>query len=124
VSLVACDANQAHFREGAFDLVVGRSVLHHLLDYAGTLRQCCSVLTPGGVAVFYEPVLEGKTFTTFFMGLMLRVDEAAGGEDRLTEDERQRIRKQIRHQMKSTFLPQDRRHFQSWRTSTSSRSTR
>jgi hypothetical protein len=51
---------------------------------------------------------QGKTFTTFFMSLMLRVDEAAGDGDRLTDDERQRIRKQIRHQMKSTFLPQDR----------------
>jgi ubiquinone/menaquinone biosynthesis C-methylase UbiE/uncharacterized protein YbaR (Trm112 family) len=108
VSLVACDANEVHFREGAFDLVLGRSVLHHLLDYADTLRQCWSVLTPGGVALFYEPVLEGKTFTTFFMSLMLRVDEAAGDGDRLTDDERQQIRKQIRHQMQSTFLPQDR----------------
>ncbi|MFM8238288.1 MAG: class I SAM-dependent methyltransferase [Actinomycetota bacterium] len=108
LSFVVSDANRPHFREGSFDVVIGRSVLHHLLDYPDTLRQCFTVLQPGGAAVFYEPVLEGKTITTLFMSLMLRADEIAGGSERLTDAERSLIERQIRHQMKSTFLPQDR----------------
>jgi ubiquinone/menaquinone biosynthesis C-methylase UbiE/uncharacterized protein YbaR (Trm112 family) len=107
VSLVACDANERNFRSEAFDLVVGRSVLHHLLDYQETLAQCCSALQPGGAAVFYEPVLEGKTITTLFMALMLRCDEMTNG-GRLREVDRQLVRGLIRNQMKSTLMPQDR----------------
>jgi ubiquinone/menaquinone biosynthesis C-methylase UbiE/uncharacterized protein YbaR (Trm112 family) len=106
VSLIACDANESHFRPEAFDLVVGKSILHHLLDYDQTLRQCHSVLKPGGVAVFLEPVLEGQTVTSLFMALMLRCDEEMNG-GKLSPAERQLIRKQVRHQMKST-IPLDR----------------
>jgi ubiquinone/menaquinone biosynthesis C-methylase UbiE/uncharacterized protein YbaR (Trm112 family) len=106
VSFVACDANTPHFRPEAFDLVVGRSVLHHLLDYEQTIAHCHSVLRAGGAAVFYEPVLEGQTITTLFMALMLRCDEATNG-GQLSDMDRQHIRGLIRNQMKSTFL-QDR----------------
>jgi ubiquinone/menaquinone biosynthesis C-methylase UbiE/uncharacterized protein YbaR (Trm112 family) len=107
ISLVACDANERHFRDGAFDLVVGRSVLHHLLDYEQALAQCRYVLQEGGAAVFYEPVLEGKTITTLFMALMLRCDEAMHA-GLLSDVERDAVRVQIKNQMKSVELPQDR----------------
>jgi ubiquinone/menaquinone biosynthesis C-methylase UbiE len=107
VSLIACDANEPHFRSEAFDLVVGRSVLHHLLDYEQTLALCRSVLKPGAAAVFYEPVLEGKTITTLLMALMLRGDEMTNG-GQFSEEDRQRIQRQIRKQMRSVLLPQDR----------------
>jgi 2-polyprenyl-3-methyl-5-hydroxy-6-metoxy-1,4-benzoquinol methylase len=107
VSLIACDANESHFRSGVFDLVVGRSVLHHLLDYEQTLAQCRAALQSGGMAVFYEPVLEGKTITTLFMALMLRCDETAD-VGQFSEPERAKIRGLISHQMKSILLPQNR----------------
>ena len=85
LSLIACDANERHFRADAFDLVVGRSILHHLLDYDVTLANCRDMLKPGGAAVFFEPVLEGKTIVTMLLALILRCDqltpigEALGG---------------------------------------------
>jgi ubiquinone/menaquinone biosynthesis C-methylase UbiE/uncharacterized protein YbaR (Trm112 family) len=107
VSLVTCDANEPHFRPEAFDLVVGNSILHHLLDYDLTLRQCHAALKPGGAAVFFEPVLEGKTIITLLLALILRFEEITEG-NRLSHSERQQIRKQIRHQMKSKLIPLDR----------------
>jgi ubiquinone/menaquinone biosynthesis C-methylase UbiE/uncharacterized protein YbaR (Trm112 family) len=106
VSLVACDANDAHFRSGSFDFVFGRSILHHLLDYDITISQCHRMLKPGGAAVFFEPVLDGKTVVTLLMALVLGCAEAPGSP--LTPDDRQRIQRQIRHQTKSKTAPQDR----------------
>jgi ubiquinone/menaquinone biosynthesis C-methylase UbiE/uncharacterized protein YbaR (Trm112 family) len=103
VSLVACDANEPHFRAEAFDLVVGRSVLHHLLDYDQTLAHCRVMLKSGGAAVFYEPVIEGQTITTLFMALMLRCDDMTSGAY-LSEPDRRHISGLIRNQTKSTFL--------------------
>jgi ubiquinone/menaquinone biosynthesis C-methylase UbiE len=107
LSLVACDANQAHFRPGSFDLVVGRSILHHLLDYDATLKQCHAMLKPGSAAVFFEPVLEGKTVITLLAALILRCDQEMKVK-RLTWDDRTKIDSLIRHQTKSKRHAQDR----------------
>jgi ubiquinone/menaquinone biosynthesis C-methylase UbiE/uncharacterized protein YbaR (Trm112 family) len=107
VSLVACDANVPHFAEQTFDVVVGRSILHHLLDYDETLRQCSAVLKPGGAAIFFEPVLEGKIIVAMLMSLILGADAMAGGH-RLSAEQRKRMKATIGHQMKSTTYPQDR----------------
>jgi SAM-dependent methyltransferase len=58
--LTACDfqvmdAERLAFRDGSFDLVFGRGILHHL-DLAPALAQISRVLRPGGVAIFYEPM--------------------------------------------------------------------
>ncbi len=107
LSLIACDANEQHFRSEAFDLVVGRSILHHLLDYDVTLRNCCDMLKPGGAAVFFEPVLEGKTIIALMLALMLRCDEAMNGATFSTE-ERKKIRSLTLHLLKSKLAPRDR----------------
>lgn len=107
VSFVACDANEQHFKPESFDLTVGRSVLHHLLDYELTLRHHCSMLKPGGVSVFLEPVLEGKTMVTLLASLLVTCDEQSS-TPHLDPEERQRIRRVIRHQMKAKLVPQDR----------------
>jgi ubiquinone/menaquinone biosynthesis C-methylase UbiE/uncharacterized protein YbaR (Trm112 family) len=107
VSLIACDANEPHFRSEAFDLVVGRAILHHLLDYELTLRTCHHMLRPGGAAVFFEPVIEGKTIVAMLMSLMLRYDQLAGGGT-LSSSDRNEIRKLIKNYLKAKWYPQDR----------------
>jgi ubiquinone/menaquinone biosynthesis C-methylase UbiE/uncharacterized protein YbaR (Trm112 family) len=109
LSLIACDANEQHFRSEAFDLVVGRLVLHHLLDYDVTLRNCRNMLKPGGAAVFFEPVLEGKTIVALLLALMLRCEEVTGG-DAFSADERQKIRSLILHLLKSKLARSDREY--------------
>jgi ubiquinone/menaquinone biosynthesis C-methylase UbiE len=60
VITVCCDAEQLPFADESFDLVIGHAVLHHLPDPGLSLRECCRVLAPGGVAVFAgEPSRNG-----------------------------------------------------------------
>ncbi|NIO28606.1 MAG: methyltransferase domain-containing protein [Candidatus Latescibacteria bacterium] len=49
------DAEDLTFAAGTFDLVYGRSILHHL-DIAKALGAIVRVLKPGGRAVFCEPL--------------------------------------------------------------------
>jgi ubiquinone/menaquinone biosynthesis C-methylase UbiE/uncharacterized protein YbaR (Trm112 family) len=106
VSLIACDANEQHFRPEAFDLVVGNLILHHLLDYDVTLRTCHDMLKPGGAAVFFEPVLKGKIIVTLLLALMLKCEETTRGGV-LSPADRQQVRRQIQNHLKSKS-PQDR----------------
>jgi len=107
LSLIACDANVRHFRPEAFDLVVGRSILHHLLDYEVTLASCREMLRSGGAAVFFEPVLEGKTIVTMLMALILASERATDHGALSTADQRA-LYLQIRHQLRSKLDPLDR----------------
>lgn len=49
------DAHSLAVQPESFDLVVGRSIVHHL-DYEAAIREIHRVLAPGGVAVFVEPL--------------------------------------------------------------------
>ena len=49
------DAHRTSFAAATFDLVVGRSILHHL-DWEVAIREVSRILKPGGVAVFTEPL--------------------------------------------------------------------
>jgi len=49
------DAHAMPFADSSFDLVVGRSILHHL-DFEIALKEIRRVLRPGGAAVFHEPL--------------------------------------------------------------------
>jgi ubiquinone/menaquinone biosynthesis C-methylase UbiE len=51
----AMDAHRTGFASQSFDLVVGRSILHHL-DFELALREVSRVLRPGGAAIFMEPL--------------------------------------------------------------------
>jgi len=54
---VVADAHRLPFPDDAFELVVGRSILHHL-DLEVALRELRRVLKHGGVAVFSEPLAQ------------------------------------------------------------------
>jgi len=104
---VAFDTNTNVFREEAFDTIVGRSVLHHLLDYADVLAVMRQRLREGGILVVFEPVLHGKTILSLLLGIVLRAHDE-GWQTVLSEDERSRLQHLLRHQTKSGWHPQDR----------------
>ncbi|HQQ64144.1 MAG TPA: methyltransferase domain-containing protein [Pseudomonadales bacterium] len=103
----ACDANHLPFQPSSFDLVVGHSVLHHLLDYSQVVEQAYGLLRPGGVAVFFEPVLQGKVMIAFLADLMLRIHEKTGYGN-LDESDCDKIRTMIRHITKHKEFGDDR----------------
>ncbi len=57
-SFAVADAAWVPFADASFDVVVGMNVLHHLSRpaLARAVREAYRLLTPGGIAVFYEPV--------------------------------------------------------------------
>src|SRR3954451_22184076 len=60
VETVACDATELPFEDGAFDLVLGHAVLHHLPFLERSFAEFFRVLRPGGVVFFAgEPSLHG-----------------------------------------------------------------
>ena len=52
---VVADAHATGFPDGAFDLIRGNSILHHL-ELEPALRELRRILAPGGRAVFVEPL--------------------------------------------------------------------
>ncbi|HEX3318378.1 MAG TPA: class I SAM-dependent methyltransferase [Solirubrobacteraceae bacterium] len=52
VTTRACDAEALPFGDGAFDLVLGHAVLHHLPDLRRAFGEFHRVLRPGGTLVF------------------------------------------------------------------------
>jgi SAM-dependent methyltransferase len=67
VACVCTDAMSDNFRPGVFDMVVGASILHHLIDPQVALAAAYRALRPGGAALFFEPFegwgILGLTFT-------------------------------------------------------------
>jgi len=49
------DAENLTFRDNSFDMIYGSGILHHL-SLADAIYEIKRVLTPGGKAVFYEPL--------------------------------------------------------------------
>lgn len=103
----ACDANRLPFTDGSFDTVVGNSVLHHFLDYPDILKRIHGLLRPGGRAVFYEPVLQGKIMVAFLTSLILRMEAqtALGGLD---PHEINALEKLVQHITKAKTVGDDR----------------
>ncbi|HEY2616543.1 MAG TPA: class I SAM-dependent methyltransferase [Acetobacteraceae bacterium] len=57
VRFATYSANEACFRDTAFDTCVGASVVHHIADVRGFLADVWRFLKPGGRACFIEPSL-------------------------------------------------------------------
>lgn len=106
IEVVACDANNLNFHDESFGVVIGRSILHHLVDYPSTLESAFRIIRQGGVAIFYEPLLQGKAFIALFAKLLLEAEQQQGGKvfDKL---ERNKIAALVRHITKSKWYPQD-----------------
>jgi SAM-dependent methyltransferase len=52
VETVVCGAEALPFEDGAFDLVLGHAVLHHLPDLGRAFAEFHRVLRPGGIVLF------------------------------------------------------------------------
>jgi ubiquinone/menaquinone biosynthesis C-methylase UbiE len=66
VDTEACDAEQLPFADGAFDLVFGHAVLHHIPDLGQAFREFHRVLRPGGTLFFAgEPSREGDKIAVY-----------------------------------------------------------
>ncbi len=103
VSYYACDANVLPFRHDTFDVVLGHSVLHHFIDYQKIIHHVEKLLRPGGMAIFYEPVLQGKILIAFMADLMRRIEKnTAWGV--LDEKDDARIQHMTRHIMKAKWI--------------------
>lgn len=107
VSYYACDANFLPFKGNSFDLVVGHSVLHHFIDYKKIIHHLAKLLRPGGQAIFYEPVLQGKMLIAFFGDLARRVERRTEWGV-LDQNDDARINHMTRHIMKAKWIGDDR----------------
>jgi ubiquinone/menaquinone biosynthesis C-methylase UbiE len=53
------EATALPFEDEQFDLVIGNSCLHYVLEYEETLREVRRILRPSGIAIFGEPLYTG-----------------------------------------------------------------
>lgn len=69
VSIAAMDGEAIAYRDHAFDLVVGKSVMHHTIKYPKTASELHRIMKPGSLAIFKEnlgnsPILRLARFFT------------------------------------------------------------
>lgn len=107
VNAVAYDTNDRIFADACFDLIVGRSILHHLVDYDKVLADSLRLLRPGGLAVFYEPVQQGNAILALQIGLILEAHDR-GWQAVLSDEEVRKLRGIKRHKTLPGWYPQDR----------------
>ena len=58
--LLQLNAEDLDFVDGSIDMVVGASVLHHMISPEKSLGRCARILRKGGIAIFFEPFEEGN----------------------------------------------------------------
>lgn len=72
------DANDLSFKEGMFDLVIGGSALHHILDYRGFIERVFAALRPGGKLVTSEPMAPAHRLIVMVLQLEMYISELQG----------------------------------------------
>lgn len=103
VNYYACDANNLPFKNESFDVILGHSVLHHFIDYDKTIGRTFELLKPGGKAMFYEPVLQGKAWIAFMADLMVRIENRTKFGV-LDEQDIKKIEHMVRHILKAKWI--------------------
>jgi ubiquinone/menaquinone biosynthesis C-methylase UbiE len=78
LKLYLFDAAFLPFGHETFDVVVGHSILHHLLDFEETIRSAYRVLKPGGIAIFGEPMMETSALVYLGADILLKTDAMLG----------------------------------------------
>jgi ubiquinone/menaquinone biosynthesis C-methylase UbiE len=72
VTAIVADASRLEPSPGSFDMIIGSSMLHHLLDPFAALGRLLAGLHPGGLAVFYEPFQAGNLIMRQCLGEIWR----------------------------------------------------
>lgn len=73
---VCTDASKTPMHADTFDLVVGSSILHHLIEPQEVLKRVHTVLKPGGVALFFEPFEKGHAVVALAFRHILRISRS------------------------------------------------
>ena len=61
--VAAYDANhEVSIKKGKINLIIGNSVLHHIVHYRECLRRCAELLDTPGAAIFAEPTKDAWAF--------------------------------------------------------------
>jgi ubiquinone/menaquinone biosynthesis C-methylase UbiE len=102
-----CDGNRIPVVPQSVDLVFGRSILHHLVDYEETLKCAATALKDGGTAVFFEPIIDGKVVIAHSCALLIGMN-ALMAEPVFNQDEINILMRTQRHITKGAWYPQDR----------------
>lgn len=79
LSLYLFDGSRFPFPSGSFDLVVGHSILHHILHFEQSLAEACRVLRPGGIAIFGEPMMDTFALVCLAAAFIAAADTANPG---------------------------------------------
>lgn len=107
LTAIRCDCNSLPVHNSNFDLIVGRSILHHLIDYDRVLEQCSRILKPGGTAIFFEPILEGKLTIAMFIAMIVDMEKSHSSSV-FSIKELNKMESIVRHITKSSWYPQTR----------------
>jgi ubiquinone/menaquinone biosynthesis C-methylase UbiE len=74
--LLQLNAEELHFTERTFDLVVGAAALHHLFAPEKTIEGCAKILKRGGYAIFFEPFENGHALLNLAYRDILREEQS------------------------------------------------
>lgn len=107
LTAIRCDCNQLPFAHGSIDLILGRSILHHLIDYADVIRQCSDILSADGRAIFFEPILNGKIIIAFYLALICEISQNTA-DNNFDSRDLNIMNATIKHITKEKWYPQDR----------------
>lgn len=82
VTILRFDAQRIPFRPETLHVIVGHSVLHHLLSFEETLAACFEALQDGGIAIFGEPLYPGAALTGLMAAVVREADMQLPPPDR------------------------------------------
>ena len=91
-TLLQLNAEHLDFREESFDLIVGASILHHLISPEKTIGACAKILKERGYAIFFEPFQAGHMTLRKIYSLLLEDPR----QDMLSPEAREFLRRMIR----------------------------
>jgi len=78
-NLFVSDASTVKLAGAAFDLVIGSSMVHHLVDAEGFMIRILESVRARGVAIFFEPFQAGHAVVRQILATLVRLSAAYGG---------------------------------------------
>jgi len=74
VYFVAMDGLNVSLIPSSFDIFIGQSILHHLIDITTVFHVAYSSIKPNGCAIFFEPMLSGFVVMTSLFRTLLKIN--------------------------------------------------